>query len=432
MEEQKTKDRHSITSPEAENGHHRRSAPNRSGTTAAVRPAIEMNGPGRTIMQGFIYYGRVLLRRRTVIIIITIVATALAVGFCVVSKRLPASHSPLPNVYTASAELFVQGNGAGLADLSGVLGTGAGSSSTKGPDYGAIAIAALESRPFLDSLSSQLSVVSRYHITKDTASSARAAILAHAKFNYDPTTNLLVIQYTDIDPEFAATMTNTMVDLLGKWFSDRIANSTMRTEKLISDKLDQVKSQMAKLQAEIARFQKQYGVLSVDELSRERSNIIGTLQSQLVLVETNIRTRSATSTIEDPVLAGLKSQRQSLLDTISQVKAGSGPYAETMPSGAELTDLSSRMSTINDDLAAEQKIYQTLTQQYQLLRIDTQATPIFQVFERAEVPTRKSGPHRSMIVIAAALLGFIASVAGALFAHGLSRARSQVRGGQNE
>ncbi len=61
------------------------------------------------------------------------------------------------------------------------------------------------------------------------------------------------------------------------------------------------------------------------------------------------------------------------------------------------------------ELDVQQRIYNTLSPQYEAAKLAPEIEPIFQVFEMAEIPDLKSGPQRSQYIIMAFALGFAGS-----------------------
>ncbi|MBQ0051335.1 MAG: lipopolysaccharide biosynthesis protein [Treponema sp.] len=66
---------------------------------------------------------------------------------------------------------------------------------------------------------------------------------------------------------------------------------------------------------------------------------------------------------------------------------------------------------VKAELEAQQKVYQQLKTQLELLKIKMASdTPVFQVIENAEVPDQKSGPSRGKLCIILTFAGFFVSI----------------------
>src|SRR5690242_18431380 len=97
----------------------------------------------RTILEDTVHYIFQLMRHKKLILILTSIGALVSMAIALVSLKLPAGLNPLPNVYTATAQLFVQPNQGGLNDVSVTLGLPpeqSSSQSGRGPNYGLIAL----------------------------------------------------------------------------------------------------------------------------------------------------------------------------------------------------------------------------------------------------------------------------------------------------
>jgi uncharacterized protein involved in exopolysaccharide biosynthesis len=135
------------------------------------------------------------------------------------------------------------------------------------------------------------------------------------------------------------------------------------------------------------------------------------LRSQLILKEMEIKTYSDFARIDDPVIKRLRAERQNLSSLISEMETGFDSYEEVLPSQQDLPKLALEFSHLKRDLLIQSKIYEILTQQYELAKLNVEGEePVFQVLELAEAPDLKSGPSRSIIVIVTTFAAFFFSV----------------------
>ena len=81
---------------------------------------------------------------------------------------------------------------------------------------------------------------------------------------------------------------------------------------------------------------------------------------------------------------------------VKEVEGGFSSFEKVMTSQKELPRLALEFEHLKRDLLVQGKIYEILTQQYELAKLSLEAEePIFQILELAEAPDRKSGPRRS-------------------------------------
>jgi len=357
----------------------------------------------------------VLFKYKLFIIITTLISALSVVAFSILSLRLPPEKSPLPNKYRPEALILVQDqqqggvssmlSSSGLGTLAGLAGVSPGSS------YGELAEKLLKSKSILDKIVEEYKIVEKYKIKEHLKAASRQIILNNSRFEYDNKTKTITISFEDIDPVFAANVVNRLVELLDQRFATIGGNRNLTQKNLLENKLADVSTEMARLEALIQDFQLKHGVLSIEELAKEQITMLAGLRSQLILKEVEIKTYSDLSRIQDPVIKRLKSERDNLLKLIREVESGFSSYEDIMPAQKDLPELALEFAHLKRDLFVQEKIYEILTQQYELTKLSIEGEePIFQILELAEVPDRKSGPSRSIICIVTVFVAFFLSI----------------------
>ncbi|MFW5797937.1 MAG: hypothetical protein ACOCXE_05450, partial [Spirochaetota bacterium] len=91
--------------------------------------------------------------------------------------------------------------------------------------------------------------------------------------------------------------------------------------------------------------------------------------------------------------------------------------ARTMPPRERLPELALEFRRLQTDLTIQQRIYQAISEQYEVARLTAESEPVFSVLERAEVPDRKAGPSRAELSMTVTLGTFAASIALAYLIH---------------
>ncbi len=357
----------------------------------------------------------VLFKYKLLIIITTLISALAVLGFSIRSLSLPPEKSPLPNQYRGQALVLVQDqekgglssivSSSGLGSLASLAGV------SPGPSYGELAIKLLKGKSILDKIIEEYNVIERYKIKKHFKTDSRNKLLKNSKFDYDGKTNTIAISFEDYDPVFAAQVVNRMVELLDQRFSTIGGNRNITRKNLLEGKLADVSAEMSRLEALIQDFQEKHGVLTVEELAVEQVTILAELRSQMILKEMEIKTYSDFSKIEDLAIKRLKAERDSLLRMIKEVEHGFSSYERVMPPKKELPELALEFAHLTRDLIVQEKIYEILTQQYEITKLSVEAEePIFQILELAEIPDKKSGPSRSMICIVTVFVAFFLSI----------------------
>ncbi len=373
----------------------------------------------RTLAEGVLHYASILLRYRWMIIAVTFLAAVGVVAFSIVSLRLPPEESPLPNRYRATAILLVgEGSDSGMEAVLESLGL---QNPRGGQNSGRMALEVLRSRSFTDRIIERNDMVSYYGMEGANRSRRRQVVHANARFSHDDRTGMLAVSYEDIHPEYAQQVTNSIVEEPDDWYRERGGRTRGRQLQALQETLTEVEQKITEIEAEIRQFQREYGVLSVDELASSQAGMLRSLEAELVQLERSIRTHRERTRIEnDPELIRMQSERDTVAELIQQIEAGYAGGNRTMPARSDLPDLALRLGRLQADLEIQQRIRTSLQQQYEVARLSAENNPGFTVMERAELPDEKVGPFRGQLSMRVTAAAFAGSIALAFAHYGLT------------
>ena len=375
----------------------------------------------RTLAEGLLHYGGIVWRYKWMIVGVSAAAAIGSVVFALISLWLPPEDSPLPNQYTANAVLLQQrATSQSVSDsIMSSLGIEAGGG---GLDYGQIAIQVLNSRDFVDRIVEQNGIIARHEIEDKVRTNSRELILTNASYSFEPRTGMLTIAYQDIDPEFSAQMVDSIVNELLNWFASRGGSDRLLAVQTMEEKLTDVEGRIQEIENEIEQFQRTYGVLRVEEIAETQSGLIADLQSQLVAIDLQISNLQEVSRIEnDPELLSLRAERQNILNLMQRIRQGYAGGNELLPPRDQLPGLAAEYSRLQMDLQIQQRIYEALTERYEVAKLTADTDPAFTILVPVEVPEEKSGPSRSQMVMAVTGGGVAGSVFLALLIHGIRK-----------
>jgi tyrosine-protein kinase Etk/Wzc len=368
----------------------------------------------KTSLEIIIHYLSILWRHRLFIVIATCGVTLAVIVVCFLSIIMPPDKSPMPNVYKAEATILVQENN--QTDIASSIMSALGatqSSPSSVRDNGEIIIEIINSRMLLDALVEEFDIVGKYNLTTNAKGVSRELMRNKIQYSYNNMSGILKVSSQDTNPVQAKNVVNKTVSLLETWFSQNRGLAKQKLRQSLEDKITEVKTGIDSLQNRLKSLQKQYGVLNVEELGETQASSLANLRSQLILKDVEIKNYTSFSKIDDPRLEQLKEERQNLLDLIEQnqqklpeAQPSSGPRGTQK----SLPDVAQEFSQLTLELDIQQKIYNTLSPQYEAAKLSPESEPIFQVIELADVPDMKSGPRRWKFVA----VGFAASFFGSI------------------
>jgi uncharacterized protein involved in exopolysaccharide biosynthesis len=370
-----------------------------------------------------------MLKHKTLIIWVTCCVTGVVLLFSVVSLFLPSDISYLPNVFKPEATMLVNSNdtsdissmlaSSGLSSLAGMAGISTGNT------YGDLSVYIAKSNSVVDSIIDKFSLTSRYKIKKSPKMDTREAFLKHYKAEYDDKTGILTLSFEDRDPQLACDLVNYAVSLVDQRFTLIGGNRNLTKKEQLEQKLADVQTGMTRLEGEIQDFQKKHGMLTVDIAASEQVQTLAQVRSELIMKDVEIQTYGDMAKVQDPAFMRLKSERENLSTLLDQLEKGSEQSSKLLPSQRELPALAIEFGHLQRDLEVQEKVFELLTQQYELTKLQIQGSdPIIQVLDPAEVPDKKSGPARGLICVVAAFAGFFLSLFAAFIIEALKKIRN--------
>jgi tyrosine-protein kinase Etk/Wzc len=347
----------------------------------------------------------------------TAAAATGVVVFAIISLVLPPEDSPLPNYYSARAQVLITEESGtslssllGSSELSGLAGL-AGLGGRGGSSNGELALSLLGSRSLLDRIADEFDIIERYEIEESPKARSREVVREMMTSELDSATGILSVSVEHIDPDFARDMANRIVQLLDLRFQELGVDQTRSRANLLEDRINEVNIEISRLEGEIGDFQRQYGAFNVQSLVEEQVVMRGRIRSDLVLKEIEISTYEHVSTINDPVLQRLRAERDNLRELLNEMDQGYSQFASGIPSQQELPELAQRFARLEREARVQQQIYTTLRQQYELAQLSLEGEErTFQILEMAEAPDRKAGPSRAMISMITTITAFFLSV----------------------
>lgn len=279
----------------------------------------------------------VLWKRKWLIIISTAVAMIGSVIFAIITIKLPAEKSPMPNKYTPRAQMLINdeksGGMASMLSSSGLggLASMAGVNVKGGASNSALAGYLVHSNITLDDVVQKFNLIEKYKIEDHVKDSSRKALKEVLKSNYDEDTGVFTVSFTDTDPEFAAEVVNYVVKILEARFEDIGIDKTLLSKKNLEENIDVAYKNIQDLQKQIV------------DIESSVSNVYSSAGAQSIMMDT---------------------------------------------------------SMVKMELQVQENIYSQLKAQYEMLKVSMSSEqPVFQILEYAEVPDQKSGPSRGKLCI---------------------------------
>ncbi len=389
--------------------------------------SLSHRGVGRAWL---LWENRRLLWRFTLagLILATIVAFLLRNSYTSIARLMPpekeSSSSPLAMMAAMSGSGSSGGGGGGssLGDVaSDLLGT---------KSEGALVVEMLRGRTVADDLIDRFNLRKVYGVKY--MADARVRLTSHTDIAEDKKSGIVVVKVRDHDPRRAAQMTQAYVEAVNDLLAEVSTSSARRERIFIEARLKTVKQALETAEHRFSDYASQNTAIDIPEQGKAMVEAAAILQGQLIAAESeleglsqiytdsNVRVRSARARV-----AELRRQLEKMGGDDASLAAGatapsagqnSNPNSNPMyPSIRKLPLLGVQWADLYRETKIEETVYELLTGQYELAKIqEAKEVPSVQVFDVGEVPEKRSGPPRLLIITIGGMFFFALGAAWVL------------------
>lgn len=329
----------------------------------------------------------------------------------------------IPKKYTSTTQLMPpdQSSGSGLAMLASLAGKAAGPSlgalggellgvKTTGDLFAGV----LQSRTVEDDLISKFDLRKLYGDKR--WEDARKTLSQNTGVSIDQKSGIMSISVTDKSPQRAADMAEEYVAELNRIVTNLNTSSAHRERVFLEGRLSQVQQNLESAEKQFSQFASKNTAIDIQEQGKAMIEAGATLEGQLIAAQTeleglrqiftdnNIRVRETQARIDEI-------QRQ--IQKLGGNSAGSKVESKATPSSAdslypsirELPILGVTYADLYRQMKVQEAVFEALTQEYELAKVEeAKETPSVKVLDPANVPEKKSSPHRLLIMLAGTFL----------------------------
>jgi tyrosine-protein kinase Etk/Wzc len=324
-------------------------------------------------------------RRRTLLAVLVLAASGSTVAVLL-----------LPDSYTARTTILPPQQSQSLASaMMGQLGPLA---ALGGRDLGVRNVADLYAGILQsDSLAAELirryRLIDRYGVARH--SDARQKLARRTVVTVRPKDGLIDIEVEDREPQTAADLANSYVELLFGVNSRLALTEASQRRLFFEGELNAAKESLARAETTLKHTQESTGMVQLDSQARGLVQAVAGVKAEIAAKEVQLRAMNTFATernhavvIASEELAGLRSQLERM-----QARGGGAGDIEIATRRVPETSLAYMRSL--RDLAFQEALYELLAKQYEAARIDeAKSAPVIQVVDKALPPDHRSGPPR--------------------------------------
>jgi uncharacterized protein involved in exopolysaccharide biosynthesis len=341
----------------------------------------------------------------------TIFAFLLRNSYTSVARLMPpekvSGTSPLAMMAAMSGSGSGGGSGSGLGQMaSDLLGS---------KSEGALVVEMLQSRTVEDELIERFDLRKVYGVKY--LEDARKRLENHTEIAEDKKSGIIVVKVIDHDPYRAAQMTQAYVEAVNNLLAAVSTSSARRQRIFIEARLKTVKESLDTAEHAFSNFASKNTAINIPEQGKAMVEAAAILQGQMIAAESelqgleqvytdnNVRVRSGRARV-----AELQKQLDKLggnsagLPDDSKSSPGDPGSDEMYPSIRKLPLLGVQWADLYREAKIQSTVYELLTAQYEMAKIqEAKEVASVQSFDAGEVPERRSGPPRLLIMTIGAI-----------------------------
>ncbi len=328
----------------------------------------------------------------------------------------------LPKEYESRARLMPpeQGGGNGAAMLAALVGKGSASglaglagSLIGAKNNSALFVALLHSGTISGHLIDKFDLQRVYH--KRYQDSTAKQLARSTKITEDPKNGVITIVVTDEDRNRAKELAQAYLDELNGLVARVNTSSAHREREFIEQRLKTVQAELQRAQLELSDFSSKNTTIDLKEQTKATVDAGAKLEGQLIAGESelsslrqiygdqNVRVRAAEA--RDTILRReLQRANEQSVEGTDQNLDVTHPF----PALRELPGLGVQWANLYRTVRIHETVFDLLSEEYETARIDeAKSIPTVGVIDFPNLPERKAGPHRFLIVLISTVLSII-------------------------
>jgi capsule polysaccharide export protein KpsE/RkpR len=243
----------------------------------------------------------------------------------------------------------------------------------------------------------------------------RKQLTSFTSFDEDKRSGVITLTYIDYDRQTAAKIANAYVEEMNTLAAELNTSDAHRERMFLEERLKSAKQDLDQASLALSQFSSKNAVTDPQNQGRTLVDAAGRLQGELIASETELKVQQQIYSDDNIKVRGtkariaeLQSQLKQLLGSSGTTPADTGAKGSLYPSIRSLPILAYQYSDLYRQTKIQETVYEFLTQQYELARIqEAKELPTVRVVDVAVPPERKSGPMRSLIVLLSLLAGVV-------------------------
>ena len=339
----------------------------------------------------------------------------------------------IPKSYTSTASIMPPDSGSGGSLLMSALSSKGGLGALGGiaasllheHNSTALYISLLESGTVADHLVDRFDLRKVYH--KRYYVDAAKHLARETKITDDKKSGVITIKVEDKDRVRARDLALAYLDELNKLVNQTSTSSARQERIFVERRLHEVQNDLENAQIALSDFSSKNTTFDVTAQTRAMVDAGARLQGEIVAERSLLESMRQTYTNDSPRVRESEARIGVLQHELDKLAGTSAPRApasasseqpagELYPPLRQLPRLAVRYTDLYRRVKVEETIFELLTQQYEMARIDeAKDIPVVRVIDPPGIPEKKSFPPRVILSVVLTLLALAATSAFLLF-----------------
>ncbi len=350
----------------------------------------------------------------------------LLVNFLILCVVTVAISLILPLTYSSTAVIMPPGSSSALLSsfLPSNMTTGLGS--TIGGILGGNASEeANKAMAILGSRTLAVKTIDKFHLVKrfDSPTIEDAIKTYHQKVEVTLNDDGTISLTTSIDTRFfhpqrqidearhlSADITNYVVEQLNKIYTKLKTSSAKLRRQLIEKRYQKNIADIQNVAEQLKQFEQKYGIVSLPDQIEATVNVAAQLETEVIKSQIELQTLKQTLSPHQSQIKQKEIQINQLQNKLSTILKGklSEDSLKIIPSFSEIPTLAVKYAALKREANVQEAIYQYLTQIYEQAKLaESQKSADIQIIDHGAVPTKKSKPKRSIVVLLSVFAGML-------------------------
>lgn len=285
-------------------------------------------------------------------------------------------------------------------------------------------VALFRSRTVEDALIERFGLMARFH--KRRLSDARLAFEKRSSVTLGARDGLIRITVTDDDPTTAAALANGYVDEFRRFSANLAYTEASQRRLFFQQQLTGANNNLATAEEALKKTEQSTGAVQLDSQTRSLVASAATLRGDVTEKEVELEAMRTYATEDNPQVQVVERQLVALKDQLRELSGTTYDAASDviLPKGnvpqAEVDYLRALR-----DVKYYETIADLIGNQFELAKLDeAREGAIIQVADIAVPPDKRSSPQRTLTVLLATAIAFLAACIGCLLGAGFKRLRN--------